>query len=141
MNAANLFRYEPVALGVLRIMAGLLFLAHGTQKFLSFPSGEQAGGGWAFDNPGAYAGIVELICGSLIALGWFTRPAAFLASGTMAGAYFIAHAPRDFWPVNNMGDTPILYCFLFLYLVFRGPGELSVDSDRRPTEMGETEKL
>ena len=141
MNAANLFRYEPVALGVLRIMAGLLFLAHGTQKFLSFPSGERAGGGWAFDNPGAYAGIVELVCGSLIALGWFTRPAAFLASGTMAAAYFIAHAPRDFWPVNNMGDTPILYCFLFLYLVFRGPGALSVDGDRRPVEVGETDKL
>ena len=141
MNAANLFRYEPVALGVLRIMAGLLFLAHGTQKFLSFPSGERAGGGLAFDNPGAYAGIVELVCGTLIALGWFTRPAAFLASGTMAAAYFIGHASRDFWPVNNMGDAAILYCFLFLYLVFRGPGALSVDSDRRPTEMGETEKL
>ena len=141
MNAANLFRYEPVALGVLRIMAGLLFLAHGTQKFLSFPSGERAGGGLAFDNPGAYAGIVELVCGTLIALGWFTRPAAFLASGTMAGAYFIAHAPRDFWPVNNMGDTPILYCFLFLYLVFRGPGALSVDGDRRPIEAGEAGKL
>jgi putative oxidoreductase len=141
MNATNLFRYEPVVLGIVRIMAGLLFLAHGTQKFLSFPSGERAGGGLAFDNPGAYAGIVELVCGSLIALGWFTRPAAFLASGTMAAAYFIAHAPRDFWPVNNMGDTPILYCFLFLYLVFRGPGALSVDGDRRPVEVGETDKL
>ncbi len=141
MNATNLFRYEPVALGVLRIMAGLLFLAHGTQKFLSFPSGEQAGGGLAFDNLGAYAGIVELVCGSLIALGWFTRPAAFLASGTMAAAYFIAHAPQDFWPVNNMGDAAILYCFLFLYLVFRGPGALSVDGDRRPVEVGETDKL
>ena len=141
MKAANLFRYEPVALGVLRIMAGLLFLAHGTQKFLSFPSGERAGTGLAFADPGAYAGIIELVCGLLIALGWYTRPAAFLASGTMAAAYFIAHAPRDFWPVNNMGDTPILYCFLFLYLVFRGPGALSVDGDRRPIEVGETEKF
>ena len=141
MNAANLFRYEPVVLGVVRIMAGLLFLAHGTQKFLSFPSGERAGSGLAFDNPGAYAGIVELVCGTLIALGWFTRPAAFLASGTMAAAYFIAHAPRGFFPINNMGETPILYCFLFLYLVFRGPGALSVDGDRRPITVGETEKL
>jgi putative oxidoreductase len=141
MNAANLFRYEPIALGILRIMAGLLFLSHGTQKFLSFPAGERAGGGLAFDNPGAYAGLIELVCGSLIALGWFTRPAAFLASGTMAAAYFIAHAPQNFWPVNNMGDAAILYCFLFLYLVFRGPGALSVDGDRRPIEVGETEKL
>ena len=141
MSAANLFRYESLALGVLRIMAGLLFLAHGTQKFLSFPSGERAGAGLAFANPGAYAGIVELVCGSLIALGWFTRPAAFLASGTMAVAYFLGHATKGFWPVNNMGDAAILYCFLFLYLVFRGPGALSVDGDRRPIEVGEAAKL
>ena len=93
MNAVNLFRYEPVALGITRIMSGLLFLEHGVQKFLSFPPGQSAGMGWAFDNPGAFAGIVELVCGLLIALGWFTRPAAFLASGTMAAAYFIGHAP------------------------------------------------
>jgi putative oxidoreductase len=141
MNAANLFRYEPIALGILRIMAGLMFLSHGTQKFLSFPGGEGAGGGWAFAHPGAYAGIVELACGLLIALGWFTRPAAFLASGTMAAAYFIGHAPQNFWPVNNMGDAAILYCFLFLYLVFRGPGALSIDGDRRPVEVGATERL
>ena len=141
MNAANLFRYEPIALGILRIMAGLLFLSHGTQKFLSFPGGEGAGGGWSFAHPGAYAGIVELACGLLIALGWFTRPAAFLASGTMAAAYFIGHAPQNFWPVNNMGDAAILYCFLFLYLVFRGPGALSIDGDRRPVEVGATERL
>jgi putative oxidoreductase len=141
MNAASLFRYEPIALGILRIMSGLLFLAHGAQKFLSFPPGERAGGGWTFDNPGAYAGIIELICGALITLGWFTRPAAFLASGTMAAAYFIGHASRNFWPVNNMGDAAILYCFLFLYLVFRGPGALSVDGDRRPIRVGESEKL
>jgi putative oxidoreductase len=141
MNVANLFRYEPIALGILRIMAGLLFFEHGTQKFLSFPAGERAGAGLAFDNPGAYAGIIELVCGLLIALGWFTRPAAFLASGTMAVAYFMVHAPQNFWPVNNMGDTPILYCFLFLYFVFRGPGALSIDGDRRAIEVGETEKL
>ena len=141
MNAANLFRYEPVAVGITRIMSGLLFLELGVQKFLSFPPGQSAGMGWAFDNPGAFAGIVELVCGLLIALGWFTRPAAFLASGTMAAAYFIGHAPKNFWPVNNMGDAAILYCFLFLYLVFRGPGALSVDGDPRPVEVGETEKL
>ena len=141
MNAANLFRYEPVALGIVRIMSGLLFLEHGAQKFLSFQPGKNAGVGWAFAQPGAYAGIIELICGLLITIGWFTRPAAFLASGAMAAAYFIGHAPRDFWPVNNMGDAAILYCFLFLYLVFRGPGALSVDGDRRPVSVGETERL
>lgn len=141
MNAANLFRYEPIALAVTRIMAGLLFLAHGTQKFLSFPPGEYAGIGWAFAHPGAYAGIIELVCGLLLVLGWFTRPAAFLASGTMAAAYFIGHATQNFWPVNNMGDAAILYCFFFLYLVFRGPGALSVDGDRRPIGVTETQRL
>ncbi|MFD2501863.1 DoxX family protein [Rhizorhabdus histidinilytica] len=68
--------------------------------------------------------------GLLIALGLFTRPAAFLASGTMAVAYFIGHMPTNFWPVNNMGDAAILYCFVFLYLVFAGPGPLSLDALR-----------
>ncbi len=81
---------------------------------------------------GAYAGIIELVTGTLIALGLFTRPAAFLASGTMAAAYWIAHAPQDFFPVNNMGDAAILYCFVFLYLVFAGPGPLSIDAAREP---------
>jgi putative oxidoreductase len=115
-------------LSVLRIMAGLLFLEHGTQKFLSFPAGERAGQGWLFAGPGDYAGIIETLCGALIALGLFTRPAAFLASGAMAAAYFIAHAPQNFFPVNNMGDAAILYCFVFLYFVFAGPGPISVDS-------------
>lgn len=141
MNARTLVHYEPVVLGVLRIMAGLLFLAHGTQKFLSFPPGDRAGFGWTFSHPAAYAGLVELLCGLLITLGWFTRPAAFLASGTMAAAYFIGHAPQNFWPVNNMGDAAILFCFLFLYLVFRGPGALSIEGDKRPVEVNEIETL
>ena len=141
MNAANLFRYEPIVLGIARIVLGLLFLAHGAQKFLSFPPGENAGSGWAFANPGAFAGIIELLCGLLIALGWFTRPAAFLASGAMAVAFFLAHAPRYFWPVHNVGDAAILYCFFFLYLVFRGPGALSVDGDSRPIEVAAAERL
>jgi putative oxidoreductase len=123
--------YAPLMLSVLRIMAGLLFLAHGTQKFLSFPPGQMAGMGWTFSHPGHFAGIVELVAGTLIVLGLFTRPAAFLASGTMAAAYFIGHAPKGFWPVNTMGDAAILYCFLFLYLVFAGPGSLSLDAKLR----------
>ena len=141
MNANNLIRYEPIVLGIVRIVVGLLFMEHGLQKFLSFPPGERAGAGLAFDGPAAYAGIVELVCGLLVALGWFTRPAAFLASGTMAVAYFMAHATQNFWPVNNMGDAAILYCFVFLYFVFRGPGALSVDGDRRAIEVTETERL
>ena len=139
MNA--LYRYEPIAAGVLRIMTGLLFLEHGLQKFLSFPPGERTGSGWAFDSPAAYAGIVELLCGLLVTIGLLTRPAAFLASGAMAVAYFYAHAPQNFWPVNNMGDAAILYCFVFLYFVFRGAGALSVEGDKRPVEVSEAERL
>ena len=124
----RLTSHSPLMLSVLRIISGLLFLAHGTQKFLSFPAGEAAGFGWTFSHPGAYAGLIELVAGTLIALGLFTRPAAFLASGTMAAAYFIGHAPQNFWPVNNMGDAAILYCFVFLYFVFSGPGPLSLDA-------------
>ncbi|MDQ8029215.1 MAG: DoxX family protein [Brevundimonas sp.] len=117
----------PLALGALRIMSGLLFLAHGTQKFLSFPLGERAGSGLALDNPGAFAGLIEIVTGLLIALGLFTRPAAFVASGTMAAAYFLAHAPQNPFPVNNGGDAAILYCFVFLYFVFAGPGALNAE--------------
>ncbi|HYI63276.1 MAG TPA: DoxX family protein [Allosphingosinicella sp.] len=122
--------YPPMLLSVLRIVAGLIFLEHGTQKLLSFPPGEAAGSGLAFANLAAYAGIIEILCGLLIALGLFTRPAAFLASGTMAVAYWYAHFPRDFFPVNNMGDAAILYCFVFLYISVAGPGPWSLDAMR-----------
>ena len=131
----RLTRYAPTMLSVLRIVVGLLFLEHGTQKFLSFPPVEMAGGGLALANPGAYAGIIELITGALIAVGLLTRPAALLASGAMAVAYWIAHAPQNPFPVNNMGDAAILYCFIFLYIVFAGPGSWSVDARlRRPAD-------
>jgi putative oxidoreductase len=120
----------PILLSVLRIVAGLLFLEHGTQKFLSFPAGQYAGTGLAFNALPAYGGIFELVCGVLIAIGLFTRPAAFLASGVMAVAYWYAHFPRDFFPVNNMGDAAILFCFVFLYLAAAGPGPWSVDAMR-----------
>ena len=120
----------PILLSVLRIVSGLIFLEHGTQKFLGFPPGEAAGSGLAFAHPGHYAGIIEIACGLLIAIGLFTRPAAFLASGTMAVAYWFAHFPRDFFPVNNMGDAAILYCFVFLYISMAGPGPWSLDAWR-----------
>lgn len=131
MNDQRLHLWAPKMLSVLRIVAGLIFLEHGTQKFLSFPPGQAAGTGLAFDNPGAYSGLIELAAGLLIALGLFTRPAAFLASGTMAVAYWIAHAPQNAFPVNNGGDAAILYCFVFLYLVFAGPGPWSLDASRK----------
>jgi putative oxidoreductase len=120
--------HAPTVLAALRIMSGLLFLEHGMQKFLSFPAGAMAGYGWSFSGAGAYAGLIELVAGLLITLGMFTRSAAFVASGTMAAAYFIGHAGKDFFPVNNMGDAAILYCFVFLYFVFAGPGRWSVDA-------------
>ena len=120
--------WAPTMLSVLRIVVALIFLEHGTQKFLGFPPGEPAGTGWAFDHPGHVAGVVELIAGALLTVGLFTRTAAFVASGTMAVAYWMAHAPQNFWPVNNMGDAAVLYCFVFLYFVFAGPGPVSVDA-------------
>ena len=135
MNFSRLGGYAPAVHGLLRNMSGLLFLAHGTQKFLSFPGGERAGSGIALDGPGAYAGLIELVTGVLITLGLFTRPAAFVASGTMAAAYFIGHLPQGFWPINNGGDAAILYCFVFLYFVFAGPGAFSVDASRTPRHL------
>lgn len=136
-ETAGLSRWTPHALALLRIVAGLIFLEHGTQKFLSFPAGEMAGMGLGFANLGAWAGLIEIVCGLLIALGLFTRPAAFLASGTMAVAYWYAHAPQDFFPVNNGGDAAILYCFVFLLFVFSGPGSWSVDGLRRNAVRGD----
>ncbi|MBL8707611.1 MAG: DoxX family protein [Rhodospirillaceae bacterium] len=117
--------WAPKILSIMRIMSGLIFLAHGTGKHLGFPMlpYEVPAG-----SPGWYAGWIELVTGILIALGLFTRPAAFLASGTMAVAYFMAHASQNFFPVLNGGDAAILYCFVFLYIVFRGPGPWSVDA-------------
>jgi putative oxidoreductase len=120
----------PAMLSILRIVAGLLFLAHGTEKFLSFPAGRAAGIGLRLDSMPAFAGIIELVCGLLIVIGLFTRSAAFLASGTMAVAYWFWHAPQNLFPSVNQGEAAILYCFVFLYLCFAGPGPWSVDAAR-----------
>jgi putative oxidoreductase len=124
----RLSAWAPQMLSVLRIMSGLIFMAHGTQKLLSFPPATRA---VDLSTLGGMAGFFELFGGALIALGLFTRPAAFLCSGVMAVAYFYAHAPRSFFPVVNAGDAAILYCFVFLYLCVAGPGPLSVDAMRR----------
>ena len=124
-DSTQLARWAPYALGLLRIVAGLIFLEHGTQKLLGFPEGQHAMVevmtlSW-------WSGAIELITGALLVLGLFTRPAAFIASGEMAVAYWMMHAPQNFFPVNNGGDAAILYCFLFLYLVFAGAGAWSLD--------------
>ena len=127
MNSNDLAAWRPRMLSVLRAVAGFIFLLHGTQKLLGFPPTERIVAAFSLS---WYAAIIELICGTLLLIGLFTRPAAFLASGTMAFAYWIAHAPRDLFPVNNGGDAAILYCFVFLYLVVAGPGPWSVDALR-----------
>ncbi len=120
--------WAPRVLSVLRIVSALIFMAHGTQKILGFPPS---------DKPmpdllslSGIAGVLELFGGALLVLGLFTRPVAFVLSGLMASAYFIAHAPRSFYPVLNGGDAAILYCFVFLYLVFAGGGPWSLDALR-----------
>lgn len=125
MAMHRLAGWQPRILSVLRIVAGLIFLLHGSQKLLGLPPTERVVA--AFSLPW-FAGVIELMCGALIFLGLLTRSAAFLASGTMAFAYWLAHAPRDLFPVNNGGDAAILYCFIFLYLVFAGPGPWSIDA-------------
>jgi putative oxidoreductase len=140
LDEVGIARRSPYALALLRIVSGLIFLAHGTQKFLGFPPGERAGSGLALDYPGAFAGIIELVTGVLLVIGLFTRPAALLASGTMAVAYWYAHAPQNAFPVNNGGDAAILYCFVFLYLVFAGPGAWSVDGVRSKTRVNAAER-
>jgi putative oxidoreductase len=123
-------RYAPQLLGVLRIVAGLIFLAHGLVKVLGFPPGAEPGQQELLTLFGI-GGLIELIAGALIMIGLFTRPAAFIAAGEMAVAYWMFHAPQSPYPVVNGGDAAILYCFVFLYLVAAGPGAFSVDGARR----------
>ena len=122
-------RYQPQLLGLLRIVAGLLFLAHGVVKLFGFPPGAPPGQQELLTLFGIGA-VIELVGGTLIMIGLFTRPAAFVAAGEMAVAYWMFHAPSSFYPVANGGDAAILYCFLFLYLVAAGPGAFSVDGAR-----------
>jgi putative oxidoreductase len=112
-------------LSVLRIVAALLFVEHGTQKWLAFPVPRSTPTVlWSLSGA---AGVLELVGGLLLLFGLFTRPVAFVLSGLMAFAYFIAHAPRAFWPIVNGGELAALYCFVFLYLAVAGGGSWSVD--------------
>ena len=128
MRLDSVSAYAPQMLSVLRIVSALIFMEHGTQKILNFPPATQP---LDLTSLGGIAGFFELIGGALIALGLFTRPAAFVCSGVMAVAYFYAHAPHSFYPILNNGDAAILYCFVFLYIFFAGAGPWSVDATRR----------
>ncbi|MBB5222994.1 putative oxidoreductase [Amaricoccus macauensis] len=119
--------YAPTVLGILRIVAALLFIEHGAAKLLNFPVSEMHPP--AFSLPWI-AGVLEIVGGTLVLIGLWTRPAAFILSGLMAAAYWMAHAPQSFFPVNNGGDAAILFCFVFLYLVFAGPGAFALDNKR-----------
>ncbi|CAO4155965.1 MULTISPECIES: DoxX family protein [Methylorubrum] len=120
-------QWAPRMLSVLRIVSALIFMAHGTQKILGFPPS-------AMNPPllslSGIAGLLELVGGALLVVGLFSRPVAFILSGQMAFAYFIAHAPKSFFPALNGGDAAILFCFVFLYIAFAGPGPWSLDAQR-----------
>jgi putative oxidoreductase len=128
-HAETLDRYTPYALAALRIVAALIFMEHGTQKILGFPAPPESGRPALLSLSGV-GGLMELVGGLLLLVGLFTRPVAFLLAGEMAVAYWMFHAPRSFFPVLNGGDAAILYCFVFLLLVFTGPGAWSVDGAR-----------
>lgn len=126
----RLIVWSPRVLSVLRIITALLFMEHGLMKLLHFPAAQ----------PGApdplpplllVAAWLEIIGGVLLMVGLFTRPVAFVLSGQMAIAYFLAHGSKGFWPALNGGEAAILFCFVFLYLAFQGPGEWSLDAQVR----------
>lgn len=116
-------RLSPYLLSVLRMIAALTFIAHGTQKLFAFPIGPRA----ALVSQLGAAGLIETAGGTLMLLGLFTRPVALVLAGEMAYAYFTAHAPRGTWPLQNGGELAVLYCFIWLYVAAAGPGPISVD--------------
>jgi putative oxidoreductase len=121
----GLAAYEPYVLSIVRIVVALLFLEHGLSRLFGFPS--------ALPTPPFltlywFAGAIEFTGGILLTLGLFARPAALIMSGEMAFAYFLSHAPHGFFPILNRGDAAILYCFVFFYVVFAGPGPWSLDA-------------
>lgn len=122
----DLTAWSPRVLSILRIMAALLFMEHGLMKLLHFPA-PQPGVPSPLPAILVAAAWIEVVGGGLILLGLFTRAAAFVCSGEMAAGYFMFHAKQGFWPALNGGDAAILFCFVFLYLAFAGPGEWSLD--------------
>jgi putative oxidoreductase len=119
---ASLDKGRPYILSVLRIVIALLFLEHGLQKYFGFPSAGPP------MRPLLYVqGVIEIVGGILLFLGFYTRLVAFILAGDMAAAYFLAHFPRSFFPAVNGGDAAVLYCFVFFFMVFAGGGPWSLD--------------
>jgi putative oxidoreductase len=132
-NNNSFFRtWEPKVLSILRVIAGFLILQHGLQKVLGMIPPPQQPGQPPFSTPplaslAGVSGLLELVGGILLLIGLFTRPTAFIMSGLLAVAYFMAHAPGGFWPILNRGELAALYSFVFLYLAVAGGGEWSLD--------------
>ena len=110
-----LANWSPRLLSLLRIVTAFLFMAHGTMKWFGFPA------------PFPFPIVMEIVGSALLLLGLFSRPVAFLLSGEMAFAYFMAHAPKNFWPILNEGESAVLFCFVFLYIAAAGGGSWSLD--------------
>jgi putative oxidoreductase len=121
-------RWSPQIPSLLRFVAGFCFLWHGSAKLLGYPAGME---GVQLMSLMGLAGILELVGGALVCIGLFTKPVAFILSGEMAVAYFMAHFPHGWLPAMNGGDAAVLYCFVFLYLAAAGGGPLSVDAMMR----------
>lgn len=121
-------RYAPYFYALLRIVAGLAFAQHGAQKLFGLLGAKQA---VPLMSQFGLAGVIEFVGGILIALGLFTSPIAFVASGQMAWAFFQSHLPRGFWPIMNGGELAVLYCFIFLYFAAVGSGKFSLDAIRK----------
>jgi putative oxidoreductase len=134
MNLDSLTRYAPIGLALLRIVAALLFIEHGTQKFFDFPASAHPMSG--LPPLMILAGLIEIIGGILVLIGLFTRYAAFIMSGEMAVAFWTGHVPHagTIFPILNGGEGAALFCFIFLYIFLAGPGAWSVDGRRRRAE-------
>lgn len=125
-----LSKWSSEILSLVRIVSAFMFTLHGTQKIFGFPIPSRGPFELISLSPGL-AGVLEIVLGPLLVIGLFTRPVAFVLSGLMAFAYFIAHAPQSFWPIANGGESAVLYCFAFLYIAAAGGGKLSVDAYRK----------
>ncbi len=119
-------RLAPHLLSLLRIVAALIFIEHGTQKLFGFPAAP-ANGYPEFLSLFWWQGVIEVVGGAFLLIGLFTRIVAFILSGNMAVAYWMVHAPKSFYPALNVGDAAILYCFVFLYIAAAGGGSWSID--------------
>jgi putative oxidoreductase len=122
-------KFLPEMLSIGRLVTGLLFLEHGSSKLLDFPHGATAQP--TLGSLLWFQGVIELVGGALFAAGFLTRPVAFILAGDMAVAYFMQHAPRNFYPMLNGGDAAILYCFVFLIYFVAGPGRWAVDGSSK----------